>query len=133
MKTLLVTLIALLALSGCAWLEESPTTARAAVQYSTLKYIGSEPDRGQRVERTASEIRGYLSGESTVAALDSRLRSMIDWQPLDIADRILLAALLDELRDTMLTRIGDGRLSPDDTVRIERVIDWVVDAARLAQ
>src|SRR5690625_7309196 len=66
-----------------------------------------------------------LSGGTTIDQLDGRLRALIQWDRLDMADAILLHALLTELRSTMLATIGEGLLSPDDAVRIERVAGWV--------
>jgi|GEM_PF-7121244 len=143
MKSILVALFVIIAFvavsmfSGCSTLEraidENPETTKAAVYVGTLKYIGENSDKAQRVENTASEILSGLSGGTTIDQLDGRLRALIQWDQLDIADAILLHALLTELRSTMMATIGEGLLSPDDAVRIERVAGWVIDAARLAQ
>lgn len=133
MKKILLALITVFAFTGCAMMEDKPHTTKAAVYYGTLKYIGEDADRASRVESAAQEILSGLSGATTVEALDARLRSMISWDRLDMADAILLHALLTELRSTIVATIGEGLLSPDDAVRIERVAGWVIDAARLAQ
>lgn len=128
-----LTLCALAAIPGCAIIEDNPNTARAAVYVGTLKYVGEDAERAQRVENTASEILSGMSGGTTIDQLDGRLRALIPWDQLDMADAILLHALLTELRSTMVATIGEGLLSPDDAVRIERVAQWVISAARLAQ
>lgn len=143
MKSMLVALFVIIAFvavsmfSGCSTLEraidENPATTKAAVYVGTLKYIGENSDKALRVENTASEILSGLSGGTTIDQLDGRLRALIQWDRLDMADAILLHALLTELRSTMMATIGEGLLSPDDAVRIERVARWVIDAARLAQ
>src|SRR5690625_217669 len=133
MKKILLVLITVFAFSGCAMLEDNPHTTKAAVYYGTLKYIGEDTDKAQRVEQAAQTILSGLSGGTTIDQLDGRLRALIQWDRLDMADAILLHALLTELRSTMLATIGEGLLTPDDAVRIERVAGWVIDAARLAQ
>lgn len=143
MKSILVALFVIIAFvavsmfSGCSTLgraiDENPATTKAAVYVGTLKYIGENSDKALRVENTASEILSGMSGGTTIDQLDGRLRALIQWDRLDMADAILLHALLTELRSTMVATIGEGLLSPDDAVRIERVAGWVIDAARLAQ
>lgn len=133
MKTLLIALAFIVSLSGCAWVEDNPNTARAAVYVGTLKYVGEDAERAQRVEKAALDILVTLSGSTTVAQLDNQLRQRIDWARLDMADRILLDALLTELADTIFASVGEGLLLTEDKVRIERVGEWVISAARLAQ
>lgn len=133
MKKILLALITVLAFTGCALIDDNPSTVKAAVYVGALKYIGEDVDKAQRVEQTAQTILSGLSGGTTIDQLDGRLRALIQWDRLDMADAILLHALLTELRSTMTATIGEGLLSPDDAVRIERVTGWVIDAARLAQ
>lgn len=128
-----LTLCALAAIPGCAIIEDNPNTARAAVYVGTLKYVGEDAERAQRVEKAALDILVTLSGSTTVAQLDNQLRQRIDWGGLDMADRILLDALLTELSDTIFASVGEGLLLTEDKVRIERVGEWVISAARLAQ
>lgn len=126
-------LVAVSLLPGCALIDDNPGTVKAAVYVGALKYIGEDADKAQRVEQTAQTILSGLSGGTTIDQLDGRLRALIQWDRLDMADAILLHALLTELRSTIVATIGEGLLSPDDAVRIERVAGWVIDAARLAQ
>src|SRR5690625_6743981 len=80
MKSILVALFVIIAFvavsmfSGCSTLEraidENPETTKAAVYVGTLKYIGENSDKAQRVENTASEILSGLSGGTTIDQLD---------------------------------------------------------------
>lgn len=133
MKNILLALITVFAFTGCALIDDNPSTVKAAVYVGALKYIGEDDDKARRVEQTAQTILSGLSGGTTIDQLDGRLRALIQWDRLDMADAMLLHALLTELRSTMMATIGEGLLSPDDAVRIERVTGWVIDAARLAQ
>lgn len=77
-------------------------------------------------------IRPHAQGATTLGALDRHVRDQIRWDRLDVADRLLLDALLIELRAELEARMGDGVLSPEHRTRIETVLDWVEQAVRLA-
>lgn len=140
MKTLLqcagmivLTMFALLMIPSCSTLEKPSSTARAAVTVGTLKYIGEDREKARRVEKTALDVLASMSGGTTIEQLDQHIRNKINWSRLDLADRILLDALLRELSATITASIGEGLLSDSDKVRIERVAEWVIAAARMAQ
>lgn len=135
MRKLIIALIAAAFLSGCAVLqtvEESPTVAKLTVQQATLRVIGEDTDRAERVVFLTEEIGRYVEQEKiTVELIDSYLRSQIDWQKLSLADAQLLVMLLDELRLRLDERIGGGVLDPNDKVVIQTVLAWVADSASL--
>lgn len=121
----------LLAVSGCAYIEQRPATAMLTVQYATLKYVGEDRAKAERVRQTAAQFRDSLSGDLvTLDALDAALRAEIKWDKIDQADQLLLNALLLELRTTLEQRFSAELLSPDDTVVLRRVADWIIQAAR---
>jgi hypothetical protein len=124
--------LAVLLQNGCATIEQSPMTAKLTVQQATLRVIGEDVERAERVIVLTGQISEYVEYEEiTVELIDSYLRAQIDWQKLSLADGQLLVMLLDELRLRLDERIGGGVLDPKDKVVINTVLDWVADAAAL--
>jgi len=136
MRAIAATVLFLL-LAGCAALEtveKSPMVAQLTVQQATLRVIDTDPDKADRVLEIAEQTRGMIEvDEVTVGLLDQFLRAQIKWEKLTLADEQLLVMLLDQLRDRLAERMGDGLLSPEDRISIKRVIGWVEDSAKLAQ
>lgn len=124
----------LFAVNACAVLEKvesSPVAAQLTVQYATLKYIDGSDAKAVRVLNVVDAIRPSIDDDSvTLAILDERLRSYINWERLDAADRLLLTALLDQVKAELTERIGEGLVDAQDKVRLHRVLDWVETAAR---
>jgi hypothetical protein len=128
--------IAMMFTTGCAMLPSTEsTTARLAVQYGTLKYIGDDVEKAARVRDVVTDAQNILDiGTSvTVIALDAAIRDRISWDRLDLADTLLLNVLLDELRIEMESRIGAGQLNEDDRVRVSAVFGWINSAAGLVR
>lgn len=129
-------IVVALLLGGCAALEHvesSPTTAALTLQYGTLKYIGDDTGKAQRVYDTAGSLATGIEDESvSLALLDDQMRAAINWQSLDAADTLLLNTLLAQLRAELESRMGTGLLSAEDRVRLQQVLTWVRDAALVA-
>ena len=122
-------------LAGCALLdrvEESPMVAKLTVQQATLRVIDEDPAKAMRALEITRDVREMISVDSvTVALLDDFIRVQIDWSKLSLADAQLLMMLLEELRDRLAERMGEGVLSPEQKVSIDKVIDWVEESATL--
>ena len=125
-------------LTGCQGLreriDERDTPTRVAVQYAALKYIGGDAAKAERVRVVAEEVLGYVADESaTVAYLAEQVRAVVPWNDLDPADNMLLTALLAELEAELRARLGEGTLDPEDRVRVERVVHWIILASKYTQ
>ena len=122
-------------LAGCALLqtvEDSPMVAQLTVQQATLRVIDEDPAKAMRALEITQNVREMISVDSvTVALLDDFIRVQIDWSKLSLADAQLLMMLLEELKVRLAERMGDGLLTPDQKVSIDRVIDWVEESATL--
>ena len=122
-------------LAGCSLLqtaEDSPLVAKLTVQQATLRVIDEDVERAERVLELAGQARSMVQvDEATVDFVDGFIRAQIDWGRLTLADAQLLIMLLDELRDRLAERMGEGLLSPEDRVSINRVIDWIEESASL--
>lgn len=133
LKLMIILLLGFL-LPACALLdfvETNPATAQLTVQYATLKYIDGDQNRADRVLAVTERIRAHVDDDEvvTIAVLDDRLRSYINWGQLDEADTLLLNALLEQVKRELQERMGEGFVSEHDRVRLHRVIDWVETAA----
>jgi hypothetical protein len=122
-------------LTGCAVLEtveQNPMVAQLTVQQATLRVIDEDPDKAMRALEITRDVREMISVDSvTVALLDDFIRVQIDWSKLSLADAQLLMMLLEQLKVELAKRMGEGVLSPEQKVSIDRVIDWVEDSAKL--
>ena len=122
-------------LSGCALLdrvEESPFVAKLTVQQATLRVIDEDPEKAVRVLEISGEVRQMIEVDLvTVALLDEFIRVQVNWEKLSIADAQLLLLLLDELKVQLAERMGEGLLTPDQKVSLNKVVDWVEESALL--
>lgn len=123
-------------LSGCAVLEtveNSPTVSKLAVQQATLRVVGEDIEKAERAIFLVDDVRTMVMLDAvTIGLLDESIRFQIDWRSMSLADAQLLAMLLDELRDRLEVRIGQGVLNPEDKASINTVLDWIEDAAKMA-
>lgn len=133
----LAAILALL-IAGCAsvtrFVEESPTTARLAVQYATLKVIENSSDiSASDVIRNVDRARALITnaGSITLAALSAEVRKGIRWDRLDTADALLLDAVLTEAEAQLWQRIGDGEMSAEAKTTISTLLDWIEQSAQL--
>jgi uncharacterized protein YceK len=134
MKKVLLCLIAFsfTLLSGCAFLQDNPNTAKLTTQYATAKVIDGDTDRAQRIIGIVSEARATIGQDavSTVAALDAFVRSKINWSSLAPEDSILIDAVLANAADSLEQEIGAGLLSPDERVLLDTFLGWIEDTAK---
>lgn len=118
-------------LVGCAALDQHQATAKLAIQYATLKYVDDDAHKRERVQAVVANARELAASASTLDAIDQAVRESIDWSKLDDADKLLASALLDVVRDELKARFGDGVLDPEQIVGVNKVLDWIDEAAQL--
>jgi hypothetical protein len=138
MRTILQPLLAALlclSLIACATLSERESTARLTVQYATLKVLGSDTERAERVRELVAEGKQYVGSDTsvTVAFLADQARARINWGSLDLADQLLIGAVLDEAQHELEKRIGEGLLSDDQRLQLMMVLDWIDTAALMVR
>lgn len=118
--------------SGCASFSQSDS-AEVVVQYATIKFINKDADpitRAHKVIDIATEARTYFDSETLpIAQVESLIREKIDWAKLDLADKILVDALIDKVMDEVE---GAGSIPEDKRVSGSKVLGWIIDGARLA-
>lgn len=123
--------LVLVFLVGCSVLDQHQATAKLAIQYATMKYIDSDEDKRERVQKVVANARELAATATTLDALDQAVRQSIDWSKLDDADKLLATNLLDMIREELRAKFGDGVLNPDQVVGVNKVLDWIDEAAQL--
>lgn len=128
----MIVCVAVSLIAGCATIQENESTARVAVQYATIKILDGDPEKADKVEQIAEEVKAYASGEKpvTVDALIEKAATYIPWEDLDDADTLLVTALLEEIRVRLKERLGDDFVPEDLRVTVDMVAGWVLEAAR---
>lgn len=127
-------LIAVFSLTGCQSLEKSPTTAKLAVGYATLKVIeNSAPEvraeRRAKINKIAQDAKKFISGEAvTLTLLESAIRGQVDFTKLSPADAYLANALISAVIQELQIRVGTGLLDPAQVLVVNTVLDWVIEA-----
>jgi len=133
MKHLLIYLALFSLMVGCSTLNEYERTARLTTMYATIKVVDDDQAKAERVEEIAGEVKRYAQDAEllTIDALIDTTRSLIDWSKLDAADRLLVDALLLELEDRLKERFGDDTVLEDLRLTVDKVADWVIEAAQM--
>lgn len=124
-------LLAIMPLAGCATLDKHENTAKLAVTYGTLKAVeqGLDPTR---IRTVAQDIKALATGEAvTIASLQEVVSTQLAGMELSPADRYLADALVQAVVAELQTRIGTGILSPEQSVQVGMVLQWVIDATAL--
>lgn len=139
MKILKVSILALtLALFGCSFLRESPSTAKLVVQYSVAKFAEQSSaerrlERLNNVKRIASSVKTLAANESaTIPLLKNIVLEQVAKLHLSPADTVLAQGLIDVIAEQLGKKIGEGLLKPEDKLLVADVMDWVIEAATLS-
>jgi len=132
MKLFIAVLVAGL-LSACSLMPEQGTTESLALNYLFAKSTAAVIERGDidpdRVVQAVQDARQYIqTGESvTIARLYDGAVERISG--LDPADRILVTAILDNVRARLETAISAGTLDESEQVALLDTLDWIERAA----
>ena len=125
----------LVGMAGCSLLEvveDSPMASYIVVQQSTLRFIGDDMERAERVMEIAEQVEEYAAGTVTVALLIDYTRAQVRWDKMSLADAALLDGLLMQLSFSLEDKMGTGELSPEDLVNVQTVVGWIKSNAELA-
>jgi hypothetical protein len=135
---ILVPLLSVLSLTGCASFEQHENTAKPIIQYATFKVIeqGKSPEaqaqKADNIRRIATDVRGLVSGDSTLPLLQDAVGKQLVKLNLSPADQFLANALLQAIVEELQAKIGTGVLKPDQLVQVDTVLGWVIEAANFA-
>lgn len=135
MKLLLTALFAF-ALSACSLIPDAGTAESLTVNYlmskATTRIVDGDADRADRVLSAVADARAYVTGGDSVT-IGALYEAAVDRiQPLQPADRILITAILDNVRARLETAISAGKLEESQRVSLLQSLDWIERSARHA-
>lgn len=133
---LVLFVLAMVALSGCAYLRDNPTTSGLAVQIATMKVIeadkGHEAERAARIKEIAAEAKTFLDAKDvTVSVLEDAVNARLASLDLAPSDRLLASALVSAVVGELKVKVGDGLLSADSRYTVSQILGYVESAAGL--
>lgn len=131
MKSLIVSFVAVLALSGCATLGTGSAGEKLVIQVATMKVIEADEDRSAKaakIRAAVDQARVWLDVDG-ITLTDLRSAMLARIGGLEPSDRLLATALIDAVAVELEARIGDGILDADKRVRVNAVLSWIAEAA----
>lgn len=129
-----VVFLALSVIAGCALLTKQDARLELATQYATLKVIAETDVTAEQVRERVGAIRRIVETDSqvTVHNLAQQVRQSIGWDSLDVADQLLLNAVLVEAERKLAEIVGDGLLDEQGKVAVGVLLDWIEEATAIA-
>lgn len=111
--------------------EQGRIAAHIAVTYATMKVIEKNPGYAGQIVAIAGLVKQVTSGDkvTTVALLDTFVRSQIDFSKLSPADAMVVNILLDEVKVQLEAKIGTGQFTSANLVVVSEVVGWIQEAA----
>jgi hypothetical protein len=124
-----------LVMAGCATLTNQDARLELATQYATLKVIAETDVTAEQVRERVEAIRLIVEADTQVAVhnLAQQVRQSISWDELDAADQLLLDAVLMEAELRLVEVVGDGLLDDQGKVAVGTLLDWIDEAAAIAE
>jgi beta-lactamase class A len=139
MKAFLLALCATFLLTACPSNPRlqpgSPAvqTAKIAVQYGVLRYLGDRPiDRreqsAERIRNIVTEVVALAGNES--ASIGFLKAELLQRLPADLEpeERLAIASLIDIVMAMLQEKVGQGLLKPDQILAVQTVGTWVIEA-----
>lgn len=134
MKALFLVCLMLL-MTGCAAVDLQESSARVPVQYATLKVIeDSDSIAARDVLQHTKRVRRVVvnDAEINVTQLVDNTIDLIGIDSFEASDRLLLLILFNNIQQAVIDVRPDMPLQ-EQRVRLLTLLDWIDQAARLAQ
>ncbi len=134
MKALFLVCLMLL-MTGCAAVELQESSARVPVQYATLKVIeDSDSIAARDVLQHTERVRQVVvnDAEINVTQLVDNTIELIGIDSFEASDRLLLLILFNNIQQAV-NDVRPGMPLQEQRVRLLTLLDWIDQAARLAQ
>jgi hypothetical protein len=128
-----VVFLTLSVIAGCAMLAKQDARLELATQYATLKVIAETEVTAEQVQERVQAVRRIIETDAqvTVRNMAQQVRQSIGWDSLDVADQLLLDAVLMEAESKLAEIVGDGVLDDQGKVAVGVLLDWIVDATAI--
>lgn len=135
MKRINFVFLIFLVMAGCATLTNQDARLELATQYATLKVIAETDVTAEQVRELVQAVRQIIEADTQVAVhhLAQQVRQSINWDKLDAADQLLLNAVLMEIELRLIEVVGDGLLDDQGKVAVGTLLDWIDEAAAIAE
>lgn len=134
MKALFLVFLMLL-MTGCAAVDLQESSARVPVQYATLKVIeDSDSIAARDVLQHTERVRRVVvnDAEINVTKLVDNTIELIGIDSFEASDRLLLLILFNNIQQAVIDVRPDMPLG-EQKIRLLTLLDWIDQAARLAQ
>jgi hypothetical protein len=100
-----------------------------AVTYATARYVQDRPESRETIVRVATAAKALNSGDTSLLVLQEFVDSEINKLSLSPADEALARGLVALITAEIEVKIGEGLLSPEQRVRVDRILDLVIATA----
>lgn len=134
MKALFLVCLMML-MTGCAAVDLQESSARVPVQYATLKVIeDSDSIAARDVLQHTERVRQVVvnDAEINISQLVDNTIDLIGIDSFEASDRLLLMILFNNIQQAVIDVRPDMPLQ-EQRVRLLTLLDWIDQAARLAQ
>lgn len=112
-------------------LRRAPT-AKLSIQYATMKVVAGDPARAARiVEIIDSTLAEKPTVTWTPETMAAQIKSVVDWQKLDQADRFLVNSLINVVATEVALRVPPGNIGVPRG-EVAEVLGWVREAALIS-
>ena len=139
---IIYTIALVIVLAGCSAFEainNNPAAADFVIKVATTQYIDAEKDPAKRLERAkqvSEKVEGFqslLAGNPALSLddMERQFRDSIDWAQMDVGDKILADALIQNVRLQLEDRVKLGQLSDDYTIAAKTLLNLILSASRL--
>ena len=136
----LLTVFAVFALGGlaaCTTMQSTDgqeATARTLVEISTMVAIEKSSDReatAAKIVTAAGEAKALVdvSGVS-LDQVAQKARERIAASNADLSEKAALNALVNMIAAEFSQQLATGAISPEVSVRVNKLLDWIIGAAR---
>ncbi len=122
-------------LTACATTPNGQRAERIVVQAAVLHVIERASIPSVKAQAIVGAVKLVhtllLDDNASVSALRSALLARVAERDLPPAEKLVALEVVNALSDEVERRVGSGVLSPDAVLKVNTVLDWVLDATVL--
>ncbi len=133
--SLIIVLFAMV-VAGCQLFNDNPRTALFLIDQGISRFIEAESDPQKRAKRAkdtrqvVAPVLALASKESvTISQLESFLYAQFEIDSLQPSDQRLIIFLVNDVKESLQEGISGGLLDDDTRVKVQRVLETIMNAA----